>query len=198
MTRDEIYDHLAQVYLGKRKGNQKKKKHLNAWLVINIVITAIIFASIFYGLTAFFAQRGSSLSSHVIYSLHNGPLRISYNLNEPFPPIKAFSLAIPQMDLSRYNHLSFSIRAQGGPPGPGIMKILIKNQKNESAYYYVRGVDMNWQEVSVPLDKFDKITDWTSVTEVSFVLESWNVDTKEGSVLIDDISFAKKSTGKGL
>ena len=50
MTRDDIYDHLAQVYLGKRKeADDKKKKQFSAWLFINIVITVIIFASIFDG-----------------------------------------------------------------------------------------------------------------------------------------------------
>ena len=37
MTRDEIYDHLAQVYLGKRKeAEPRKKKHFHAWLAINV------------------------------------------------------------------------------------------------------------------------------------------------------------------
>ena len=95
MTRDEIYDHLAQVYLGKRdKAEEKKKKQFNAWLVINIVITAVILASAFYGFTAFFAKRGDYSRSGVIFALTNGPIRIIYNLNEPFPQVKTFALSI--------------------------------------------------------------------------------------------------------
>ena len=72
MTRDDIYDHLAQVYLGKRtKTNVKKKQQLNAWLVINILITVLIFSGSFYGLTAFLTHHNSSLKSHIIYSSYS-------------------------------------------------------------------------------------------------------------------------------
>ena len=93
MTRDEIYDHLAQVYLGKRdKIEEKKKRQFNAWLVINIVITLVILISAFYGLTAFLTHRSDFLKNNVVFSLNNGPIRISYNLNSPYPQVKIFSL----------------------------------------------------------------------------------------------------------
>ena len=70
MTRDEIYDHLAQVYLGKRdRVDEKKKRQLNVWLVINIVITALILTSTFYGLTAFLTKRNDFSRSGVIFAL---------------------------------------------------------------------------------------------------------------------------------
>ncbi len=77
MTRDEIYDHLAQVYLGKKnKIAQQKKVRFNVWLVINIVITVIIFASASYGLSAFLTHRGDALQNKIIFSLNNGPIRV--------------------------------------------------------------------------------------------------------------------------
>ena len=60
MTRDEIYEHLAKVYLGKRENvaEEKKKKAINqSWLVINAVITAVIVISTVYGFTAFLTRR---------------------------------------------------------------------------------------------------------------------------------------------
>ena len=146
MTRDDIYDHLAQVYLGKRKeSDHKKKRQFNAWLLINVFITVIIFASAFYGLTAFLTRRGLSLENSVIYSLHNGPIRIEYNLQQPYPPIENFTLNIPAIDVSKYKKIQFSIR--GKEEGtPGIVKVVLKNQKNETAYYYVKGVDLKWTE----------------------------------------------------
>src|SRR3989338_4011294 len=125
MTRDEIYNHLAQVYLGKRnKTEEKKKKQFNAaWLGINLVIAVIILASSFYGLTAFLTHRAESLHSHVIFALNNGPIRFRYDLNEPYPSVKTFSLTIPKIDLTRYEQLNFSIR--GLEEGhPGVIKIV--------------------------------------------------------------------------
>ena len=59
MTRDEIYDHLAKVYLGKREGVSLKKskpKAINrSLLVINIVIkeATMIPATPFFALGSF-------------------------------------------------------------------------------------------------------------------------------------------------
>ena len=190
MTRDEIYDHLAQVYLGKRdRVEEKKKRQLNAWLVINIVITLVILASAFYGLTAFLTRRAESFKNSVIFALNNSPIRVSYNLNSPFPQVKTFSLTIPKMNVSKYDKLSFSIR--GLEEGfPGVVKVVLKNQKNETASFYIKDVRLKWQELNIPFDEFTQITDWTDLTEVSFVLEAWNAEKKKGAILIDNICFS--------
>ena len=190
MKRDEIYDHLAQVYLGKRsKTDIKKKRQFNAWLVINICITAIIFTSAFYGLTAFLTQHNSPLQSRIIFSLHSGPVRIEYDLTDSFSPTKAFTINVASVDASRYGKIQFSIR--GKEDGvPGVVRIVVKNQLNEEASYYVQGVGFNWQEFSISLDEFKQITDWSNLTDISFVLESWNVDDRKGLVLIDNLCFS--------
>ncbi len=190
MTRDEIYDHLAKVYLGKRQNvaEQKKKKTLNrSWLVINGVITAVILLSTVYGFTAFLTRR-VTFQNEVFYSLNNNPVRIVYDLNDPFPSTKSFSIAIPDKDVSKYKRLNLMIRGMS-EAYPGIVKMVVSNKRNEKAMYYIHNVQGAWQKVSVSLDKLD-LTDWSSVTDVSFVLEAWNVDFKKGAVLIDDISFS--------
>jgi len=190
VTRDEIYDHLAQVYLGKRKeADIKKKRQFNAWLVINICITGVIFSSVFYGLTAFLTQQKSILQSNIIFSLHNGPIQIAYNFNNDFPPVKSFSLKIPSIDVGKYQKLQFSIRAREEGT-PGIVKIEFENRRHEKSSYYIRNVDLSWQEVAISLEEFQQITDWNSLKSVSFILESWNADKKKGVVLIDDVRFS--------
>jgi len=190
MNREEIYDHLAQVYLGRRaETDEKKIKQFNTWLAINIVITGIIFASVFYGLTAFLKQHASSLKSNVIYALHRGPVRLDYNFVDDYPPIKMFSLAIPEIDASGYLNLSFALRSRG-EGNPGLLKLVIRNKRNEIASLYVRDVNADWKTYTLNLDDFREITDWTCLTEISFVLESWNVNEKRGSVLIEDVSFS--------
>ena len=190
MKRDEIYDHLAQVYLGKRtKTDIKKKRQFNAWLVINIFITAIIFTSAFYGLTAFLTHQNSSLKSRIIFSLHNGPVRIEYDLTDSFSPVKTFAVNVPPIDASRYDKIKFSIR--GKEEGvPGVVRVVVKNRLNEESSYYVQGVGLDWQEFSIPLDEFKQITDWSNLTDISFVLESWNINDKKGLVLIDNLCFS--------
>ena len=189
MTRDEIYDHLAQVYLGKRKeAEPRKKKHFHAWLLINILITLMIFSSVFYGLTAFLTRQ-SSLRGNVLFALHNGLVRLDYNFDEDFSPVKTLALSAPAIDASRYKNIQFSIRGKE-EANPSIVKVVITNDKNETASYYIQGIDYNWQDFRIPLREFKQITDWTNLKTVSFVLESWNVEKKEGVILIDNICFS--------
>ncbi len=190
MTRDEIYDHLAQVYLGKKnKIEQEKKQKLNAWLVINVVITVVIFASSFYAFSAFLTQRGNSFQNKIIYALNRGPIRVKYNLSYPNPPQETFSLLIPQMNVAKYKELQFSLR--GLEEGyPGIIRVELKNKKNEAASIFIEGIGLNWRNFNVPLTKFENISDWSQVSEVSFIIESWNADKKKGIILIDNVCFS--------
>ncbi|MDE2221828.1 MAG: hypothetical protein KGK03_02030 [Candidatus Omnitrophica bacterium] len=191
MTRDEIYDHLAKVYLGKREGASPKKskpKKINrSLLVINVVITLVIVISAVYGFTAFLTRRGD-LKSQVFYALNNEPIRIAYDLNDPYPSTKTFSVTLPTKDVSKYSALNISLRGLDGAY-PGIVKVVVTNQKDERGTYYIQNVGSTWQKASIPFDKLN-LTDWTTVTKVSFVLEAWNVDFRRGTLLIDGVSFS--------
>lgn len=189
MTRDEIYEHLAKVYLGKRSASEeKKRKAVNqSWLVINIVITAVIVITTVYGFTAFLSRR-AGLKNQVFYALNNGLVRVPYNLNNPFPSTKSFAITIPERDVSKYSKLNLVIRGMD-QASPGIVKLLVRNRQNELATYYIKNVSEQWQKVTVPFEKLN-LSDWTTVKEVSFVLEAWNVDFRRGTMLIDDISFS--------
>jgi hypothetical protein len=192
MTRDEIYDHLAKVYLGKRESvsTEKKKKQEQtnqSWRIINIAITAVIIISTVGGFTAFLSRR-AGLKNEVFYSLNNNPIRMTYDLNDPYPATKTFAITIPNKDVSKYSALNVSIRGMNGAY-PGIVKLIVGNEKQEKATYYLRNVGADWQKVSIPLEKLN-LTDWTTVTNVAFVLEAWNVDFRKGTVLIDGLTFS--------
>ena len=141
MNRDEIYDHLAQVYLGKKNSAKEiQKKKLNAaWLMMNIVITFLILASSFYGFTAFLSRQEVDLKDRIVYALNNNPIRITYDLGYPYAPVKTFSLSIPLRDVSKFSKLNISIR--GMEQGyPGVVKLVLSNQKNEKATYFLQDV----------------------------------------------------------
>ena len=190
MTRDDIYDHLAKVYIGKKSQTKdQKKRQFNAWLVINIVITVFIFASSFYGLSAFLAHRGNVLQDRIIYALSNGPIRISYNFGYPYPPVKRFVLTVPEVNANRYKKLQFSIRGLD-KEYPGVVRVELRNRKNEVSSVMIEGVFSSWKTLDLSLEQFSGISDWSQVSEVSFVLESWNTVMKQGVILIDDLCFA--------
>ncbi len=191
MTKDEIYEHLAQVYLDKKlPSKQERQKKFFSDSIGKIIVTVVMAFLAFYSLTAFLSHRKDLIRHNIIFALSNAPVRITYNLEHPFPQVKSFSLNVPKVDLREYESLNFSIR--GSEQGyPDHVKVVIKNQRNENAFTYIQGVRTKWDQLSIPLSAFQEITDWTSVSEVAFVLEAWNTAKKKGMVLIDDICFSK-------
>lgn len=191
MTRDEIYDHLARVYLDKRetveKAHPKKQKPLS-WVVINVVITGFILASVFWGLTAFLTQRDDLLKSRIIYTLNNSPIRLSYDVGSGLPQVKQLTIEIPPVDAQKYRRINLSVRGSG-EGNPGMLKIILTNARDEKAAYYLQSLKPRWQDYSIAFDQLN-ITDWASLRDISFVIEAWNAAKPSGTVFIDNISFS--------
>ncbi|MBF0123309.1 MAG: hypothetical protein HQL21_07915 [Candidatus Omnitrophica bacterium] len=191
MTRDEIYDHLAKVYLDKRETVEKvvaKKAPPVSWLVINIVITGFILASVFWGLTAFLTQRDDLLKSRIIYTLNNSPIRLSYDVGSGLPQVKQLVIALSPVDAQKYHRINLSVRgADNG--NPGILKIILTNAREEKAAYYLQGIKQRWQDYSISFDQMN-LTDWKTLRDISFVIEGWNATKPSGTVFIDNISFS--------
>ncbi len=190
MTKDEVYDHLAQVYLGKRDNTEKKKpSRFDTKFIQHFTAMVLVLICVFYGLSAFLSHKSSEVQQSVIFALNNNPIRLKYNLNHPYPQISEFSIPIPKVNAAKYKSLSFSIR--GLEEGyPGIVKIILKNKKSEESFYFVHGVDLKWRKFQIPLAEFRGISDWSNLTDVAFVFEAWNALKKKGIVLIDEICFA--------
>ncbi|MFH0753940.1 MAG: hypothetical protein V2A70_05185 [Candidatus Omnitrophota bacterium] len=189
MNRDEIYDHLAQVYLGKREHVQVKesKPRPNAWLVINVLITAFILTSVVYGLTAFLTQRKDTFKSRVVFALNNSPIRLMYAVGGDYPQVKSLTIAVPEVDVAKYRRLNLSLRTMNG--NPGVLKVVLKNAREEQSSYYLQGLQARWQDYSIAFDEMN-LTDLKSLKDISFVVEAWNAKDASGAVLIDNISFS--------
>jgi hypothetical protein len=180
---------LAQVYLGKRQSVVPKppKPRPGVWLVINIVITVFILTSVVYGLTAFLTQRKDAFRTSVIYALNNSPIRLTYTVGGDYPQVQNLTLAVPEMDVSKFRRLRLSLRSVYG--NPGTLKVVLTNARREEGAYYVQGLRGQWQDYSIAFDDLD-LTDWKTLKEISFVVEAWNAKDPSGSVLIDNISFS--------
>ncbi|MDP2939048.1 MAG: hypothetical protein Q8O13_03055 [Candidatus Omnitrophota bacterium] len=186
MTKDEIYEHLAKVYLGKKK---KKKKapsfRFYALLFINIFVVLGVGVLFFNGLKGAYQKHNRN---DIYFSLNQYPLRIKFNLEPPFPQIENFSLSLPEVDLSSYSLMEFNIKSvKEGVPA--ILKISLENKKREISSYFLKRISKKWQRVVIPLANFPEITDWSNITKIHFVFEAWNSGIKKGTVLIEDIGF---------
>lgn len=108
------------------------------------------------------------------------------------------------LNLTEYNYLSFWIK---GAQEVSDIKIELHQDVNGDGVFtygqditsyvylnaYINGgiVSKDWNKVVIPLKVFNKITDWSKVSELVFVLEN-KAGNKKGIVYMDDILFGNR------
>lgn len=123
------------------------------------------------------------------------PLKIAYDFSKKIPESQLISLELTGINLEGYHFLGFSSKLEDKiikKMRYVTLKIAVENNRRETANYYVQSINNRWQEFRIPLSYFDQIKDWSSVRNISFILQPWNIDGKEGELFIDDIRFFRK------
>jgi len=193
MTKDEIYEHLAKVYLGKKK-KKKKRKDLKFYtlLFINVITIPLIIALIVGAVNSRAAKGKIGSSNAVLLALNYYPLRINYDFNNDKPQVQDFVLNLPEIDIGKYTELEFSLKGIK-QSYPRLLKITLENKRKEKSSYYLASLSNRWRKVTIPLSEFKEITDTSNLTKISFAIESWNQNNKSGSLLIDDLGFSARN-----
>ncbi len=197
MRNREIYDRIADTYLGKvshkKSGNGKNKK--KKWIIITTVINVIILVTVFFLARAALLHYKEGLdreTSAAIYILSERyPIKLTYDLMPPSLGVKNFTFSLPIVDASKFSFLKLRARGDGRAGFTAVLKVEIRNQRNEKDLYYLKGISSRWQDFSIGFSEFKNITDWSNIGELSFVFEDWNVSEKEGILYIDNIRFSE-------
>ena len=170
-----------------------KKKYILG-LGLLVVVLALIFMIIPHTITPqkeIFYPLGNSLN----IAANTQPLSLAYNFINNTQDTPSVSLDLTGINLEGYHFLSFSSKLQDKKTNRlkyAALKISIENARKESANYYLEGISNRWQEFRIPLSYFDTIKDWSTLESISFILQPWNIEGKEGSLYIDDIHFFRK------
>jgi hypothetical protein len=162
-----------------------------AMLVAVLVGIAILKSNIIIPHKEIVYPVGSVLS----IAKNSQPLKLAYNFTDKMPhPYSAF-LDLSGMNLEGYHFLAFLAKLEDKKTNKmkyANLKIAVENTSSQTADYYVQGINNRWQEFRIPLSYFDAIKDWSSVASISFILQPWNIDAKQGLLYVDNIRFLKK------
>lgn len=184
--KQDVYEHLAKTFLDKKKSKKSDKK---LWFVL--AASSIVFILLLSVGTVFLTKKKFFLRS--LYVLNDkAPTLIEYDFTTlGNSKTKALSFNLNNIDLSKYNFINLSIRTQENTKVSSTLKVQIENSLLEKDAQYIPGINNKWQRVSLRLDNFKLIKDWSKVRTLTFVVEDWNVSGKKNSVIIDDIHFAE-------
>lgn len=188
MRNKEIYERIADTYLGKNKknGKAKKKKWFIFWTVINILLLFTVFF-----LPKFVLSKAIKSKAAVYILSERYPLRLVYDLRPPNLGKKDFSFSLPLADARKYRCLRLRMKGEGAANFTNILKLELENTRGEKAAYYLKGILSKWQDFSVSLSNFKGISDWSNIARLSFIFEDWNVSAKKGILYIDNIRFSE-------
>jgi len=69
------------------------------------------------------------------------------------------------------------------------IQVQIKNSVLEKDAEYLTDINNKWKKYLINLDKFERISDWSSIDSLTFVIDEWNVDNKKDKIFIDEVKF---------
>ena len=119
-------------------------------------------------------------------------IRLDYDVDSPNPAYNGFWMKLNGEDATAYNALTFYVKGSGEAGFTKRVKIELKDMSNKPSPYVVSGITDQWQKITVPFDKFRRITDWTKMNEFVVVFDDINSNPKSGTVYIDHVSFSKQ------
>lgn len=117
-------------------------------------------------------------------------VRLDYDVDSPNPAYNGFWMKLNGEDGSQYNTLNFYIKGIGTDFTKRV-KLELKDMTNKPSPYIVANVSGEWQKISIPFDKFRRITDWSHLNELVIVFDDVNSNPKTGTVYIDQVTLSK-------
>ena len=195
MKKNEVYDYLARVYLGKQPsaGNKKRLIYHNRYALF-LIIPLVTVPAVYFFLSHSTPNSFKAKSYALCLSTGNGEIKIKYDFANSTLKKESCALEIPGIGLSDFKLLQFKARRLKNN-GAAHLRVELENELKENASYYIEGVGRNWRQWTIKLSDFKEITRWNNLKRLSFVVEEWNVSDDEDCIYIDDIKFIKETGG---
>ncbi len=188
MDKKDIYEHLAKIYLD-ASSNRKKKHKEYPRLFKNLFFISVVFIFVLAIYSLASLNRNKSLkNSEIALLLCPDVVKINFHFDPARKEI--YSVALNKLDLSRYKALVFSAKKADYDKNIALRVEFATGFKEKSEKYF-RDISHKWQEYKINLRDFAGISDWSSMSGLSFIIEEWNAQEKRGVVYIDNVRFVK-------
>jgi hypothetical protein len=189
MDKKDIYEHLAKIYLDASfKTKKKKKPKFHPQLFRNLFLLSIVLV---VGLSfALFFDFGENkpLNSEIALVLLPDAAKINFNFNPAKKEI--YSLDLNNLNLNKFKFLNFSVK-NSAYQNPIALRVEFTNIYKEKSWIYLKDISHKWRDYSLKLLEFKNISDWSEMSNLSFIVEEWNTKEKKGVVYIDNVRLLK-------
>ena len=186
MDKKEIYEHLAKIYLDASTKKRKKIKEPARFKQLFFVSLIVIL-----GLSAILSRyflENKRPDVQVALVLQNDVSKINFN----FDPAKKeiYTINFNKFNLGGFNALAFALKKSNYNDSVSV-KVELINTFKEKSEIYLKDIPYRWQDYKISLSDFKGISDWSEITNLSFIVEEWNTKEKHGVVYIDNLRLLR-------
>lgn len=187
MDRKDIYEHLAKIYLDASSKKKKKARPHHVFFKNPFFIAGLTALSV-AGFLLVRHNHEKLSNSEISLVISPDPVKINFHFDPARKEI--YSVNLNKLNLTSYKVLGFSIKKANY--GDNIaLRIEFVNQFNEKSEVYLKGIPNKWQDYKIVFSDFKNITNWSRMSNLSFIVEEWNTDKKRGVVYVDNVRFLK-------
>lgn len=115
-------------------------------------------------------------------------LKIDYDVDSPNPAYNGVRTTLTGFDASGYDTLNMYLK--GDSPK---LKVEMIGAKGRPSPFIINDITGEWQKVSIPLDNFFVVKDWSAVEKFVIVFADITNEPKQGVMYIDQIHFSKEA-----
>ncbi len=119
-------------------------------------------------------------------------IRLDYDVDSPNPAYNGFWMKLKGVNATPYDSLTFYVKGDSKTGFTKRLKIELKDKGNKPSAYLVANITDTWQKISIPFDRFRRIQDWTSLSELVVVFDDMNSNPKTGAIYVDQITLSKE------
>ncbi|MFH1578114.1 MAG: hypothetical protein ABIC18_03475 [Candidatus Omnitrophota bacterium] len=188
MHRKEVYEHLAQIYLGASNNKRKTPIQRAPLFKYLFALSLIVIASLVFVLGNVSRNQRPAVNKEIALVIEPGLTQMNFDFNLAKKEILRFDLA--GLNLAEYESLKFLAR-KVDVSGNLHLHLGLRNRLGESSEFYLKDISGQWHDFKIALADFKGITEWSDMAELEFVIEAWNTNAKNGKLYIDTVRFLK-------
>ncbi len=123
-------------------------------------------------------------------------LRIIYSVDSDRPAYGGVWVRLHNLDATKFDKLAFRIKGDAAIGFTTVLKIELKDARDQISHHYVRTVADQWQDLVIPLNDFQGAADRTRLKELVLVIEDTTATTKRGAIYLDDVRLTGRPSGE--
>ncbi len=206
MASKRVADIIAKTYFSSGEGSSttvnnrdysstsSKRNYINlniVLLLLNILLIAVVIVG--WKMGVLFHANSQPATAELKLNLKQLPARVKFDFTNSKPTSSIeYSLNLGGADVSDFKAIAFDVRFNRGENHS--IRVRFANGFNEIGEVGIPSLGKKWKEVVIYLQDVPGLSSWSSVKQISFILDKWNLSSGRGVMYIDNIRFIDEGT----